>query len=221
MPAPKNYQKIQYPRKCSHCDYVSNNPQMWHYHTKTHNPIPSDKLCDNGCGNHANFFNTKGRYTCVKVAQQCPEYIKTHSDRIKDHWTRPDALSRKEQTKKSFIDRLHNTQTVDKIKETKRKKSGLLTPEDAKNYRHYARAIRQRAQIWARENGYNLGQQTYHVDHKLSILDAWNAKLPLEIVNHPANLQILEAKENSSKGSKSIITVEELYALITASSSQV
>lgn len=206
--------KIQYPRKCNHCDYISNNPQMWHYHNKMHDPIPSDKLCDNGCGNHANFFNTKGRYTCVKISQRCPEYIRTHADRIKEHWSRPEAIDRKEQTKTSFVNRLHNTETVDRIKETKKRKSGLLTPDDSKNYRHYARAIRQRAQLWARENGYNIGKQTYHVDHKLSILDAWHAKLPLEIVNHPANLQILEARKNSSKGRKSIITVDELYDLI-------
>jgi hypothetical protein len=60
-----------------------------------------------------------------------------------------------------------------------------------------------------------LGQQTYHVDHKLSILDAWNANLPAEVVNHPANLQILPAKENSSKGRKSSITIEELYEMIS------
>lgn len=106
------------------------------------------------------------------------------------------------------------------MKETKRKKSGLLTPQDAKNYRHYARAIRQRAQIWAKEQGYEIGRQTYHVDHKLSILDAWNANLPAEIVNHPVNLQILEATANTSKGAKSTITVEELLNLLCNSADQ-
>jgi hypothetical protein len=48
----------------------------------------------------------------------------------------------------------------------------------------------------------------------LSIFDAWKAGLSENIVNHPANLQILEAKKNSSKGSKSILTVEELMRLI-------
>ena len=107
-------------------------------------------------------------------------------------------------------------EAVNKMKETKRKKSGLLTPEDAKNYRHYARAIRERAQMWATDNGYKLGQQTYHVDHKLSILDAWKLNLPAEIVNHPVNLQVIEAKRNTSKGSKSSITVEQLYEMIRA-----
>ena len=209
--------KNKYPRKCDHCDYISNNPQMWHYHKKTHASIPEGKLCENGCGGFANFINTNGRYTCVKISHQCSQYIKQHSERIKAHWDKPEALIRKEKTKESFVKRLHNNETVEKMKATKRKKSGLLTPDDAKNYRHYARAIRERAQIWAREQGYVLGQQTYHVDHKLSILDAWNANLPAEVVNHPANLQIIEAKQNTSKGRKSIITVEELYLLITTS----
>ena len=79
--------------------------------------------------------------------------------------------------------------------ETKRKKFGTLDPVKAKEYRHYARYIRQKAQKWAKDNDYEIGKQTYHVDHKLSILDAWKAGLSEEIVNHPANLQILEAKQ--------------------------
>ncbi len=216
MSSSKNKTKIQYPRKCNYCNYVSNNPQMWHCHNRTHDPIPADKLCENRCGNHAKFLNTKGKYTCTKISQQCPQYVKTHSNRIKKQWSNPESTSRKEKTKESFIKRLHNRDTVEKIKETKRKKSGLLTPDDAKNYKHYARAIRARAQIWAREQGFALGKQTYHVDHKLSILDAWNANLPAEIVNHPANLQIIEATQNTSKGRKSIITVDELYELINS-----
>lgn len=212
--------KIQYPRKCDHCDYISNNPQMWHYHKKTHADIPSDKLCDHGCGNHANFFNTSGKYTCVKVSQQCPEYSRIQAERVKEHWTRPEAVQRKEKTKQSFIERLHTEETYKKQSDTKRKKFGTLDPMKARNFRHYARYIRERAQKWAIKQGYVLGQQTYHVDHKFSILDAWKLNLPEDVVNHPANLQIIEAKKNTSKGSKSSITVEELYQLINSSVSQ-
>lgn len=214
MPAPKDYIKIQYPRKCNHCDYISNNPQMWHYHNMTHDPIPQGTLCDQGCGKSALFKNTNGKYTCCKITQHCESYIKEHSSRIKQHWERSGADERKAKTKQTFLESVCTPESINKMKETKRKKSGLLTPEDAKNYRHYARAIRERAQMWAREQGYKLGQKTYHVDHKLSILDAWNANLPAEVVNHPANLRILEAKENSRKGSKSIITIEQLYEMI-------
>ena len=212
MPAPKDYIKIPYPRKCDHCDYLSNNPSMFHYHKRTHSTIPLGKLCDHGCNQQATVLNTHGKYTCVAIAQHCPEYIKQHSDRVTKQWEGD--TKRREKARKTFAKHLHNQKVIEKMKATKKKKTGLVTPEDVKEYRHYARLIRQRAQIWAREQGYKLGQQTYHVDHKLSILDAWHAGLPETIVNHPANLQILEAKQNSSKGAKSTITVEELLQLV-------
>ena len=216
MPAPKDYIKIRYPRKCNHCYYISNNPQMWHYHNKTHDPIVEGQLCGQGCGQPALFRNTGGKYSCVKNSFTCPAYTSRLSATIKTHWQRPEAIERKEQTKAMLLKTACTPEAVNKMKETKRKKSGLLTPEDAKNYRHYARAIRERAQMWATDNGYKLGQQTYHVDHKLSILDAWKLNLPAEIVNHPVNLQVIEAKRNTSKGSKSSITVEQLYEMIRA-----
>lgn len=200
--------KITYPRKCADCDYWSNNPSMYHYHAKTHDPIPFGTLCNHGCGFPAQYKRTKGVYSCQAITQHCPEYIKQHSDRVKQQWI--DDNVRKEKTKESFLIRLHNQETIDRIKETKRKKSGLLTPVLARDYRHYARAIRKKAQKWAKDQGYILGQQTYHVDHKFSILDAWHANLAENIVNHPSNLQILDAKLNSGKGSKSSITLEEL-----------
>jgi hypothetical protein len=218
MPKSKNYNnwiKQNYPKKCEHCDYVSNNPSMYSYHKQTHAPIPNDQTCDHGCGQPALFRGTGGKYTCAAVAHRCPEYVRKHSDRVTSQWKNSD--ERKEQTKKSLIERLHNIETINKMKETKRKKFGLLTPEQAKEYRSYARAIRKRSQQWAKEQGYILGKQTYHVDHKLSILDAWHAGLPADVVNHPFNLQILEARQNSSKGSKSSITVEELLNLLNNS----
>ena len=208
---------INYPRKCEHCEYLSNNPQMNSYHKRTHITIPDNKTCDHGCGNLAKFCGTGGKYTCEKIAHHCPEYIRKHSVRVSKQWE--NAEQRREATRISFVSRLHNQETVDKMKATKKKKTGIITPADAKNYRSYARIIRQRAQTWAKEQGINLGQQTLHVDHKLSILDAWHAGLSADVVNHPANLQILEAKQNSSKGSKSILTAEELLKL-TESSNQ-
>ncbi len=214
MPPPKNYTKIAYPRKCDYCNYVSNNPQMWHYHKRTHIEIPKGALCDNGCGQLAYYVNTNNVYSCTKISQQCPEYLRKHSERIKEHWARPAAVFRKEETAKSLRDRLHNPETAAKQSSTKRNKAGTFTPILAKNFRHYARFIRARAQKWAAAQGYPIGKQTYHVDHRFSVLDAWKNNLPEHIVNHPANLQILEAKANSSKGSKSEFTLAELYDII-------
>lgn len=223
MPPPKNYIKIQYPRKCNQCDYLSNNPQMWHYHSRTHISISSSQLCDHGCGKPANFFNTNGKYTCVKISQQCSEYIKTHSDRIKEQWTRPESIIRKEKTKETFLEHcVGNKNAIAKSKETKRKKEldAGITDEIKQDFDRYSRMIRRRGvrkrKDWALSQGYKIGKHTYHIDHKLSVYDSWKAGLSEEIVNHPANLQIVEARKNLSKGSKSLITVEELLESIKA-----
>lgn len=207
-------QKITYPRKCNHCGYLANNPAMYHYHVQTHAPIAEGTKCDHGCGQPAICRSTGGKYSCTKISQQCPEYVKKHSARIKEHWERPNAIQRKEDTAQSLIDRLHNQSTVDKMIKTKREKFGTFTPELVKDFRHYARFVRQRAQRWAVSCGHILGKQTYHVDHRFSVLDAWKNNIPEHIVNHPANLQILEAKVNSSKGSTSELTLDELYDMI-------
>lgn len=206
--------KQEYPRKCEHCDYISNNPSMYHYHKKTHKPIPDGQQCDHGCNQPALFRGTGGKYTCQKIAHQCTAYVQRQSANVKKQWENAD--ERKQVAKESFIERLHNQETYKKISDTKREKFGTLDPVKAKEYRRYARFIRQRAQAWARANGHTIGQQTYHVDHKLSILDAWKAGLSEEIVNHPANLQIIEAKKNCGKGANSTLTVNELLLLAQA-----
>jgi len=202
---------IQYPRKCPDCEYIANNPAMFSYHRKTHAPIPAGTLCHFGCNQPATAMNTSGKYTCKETYHECLAYLEQLAERTRQSWVND--VNRKEETKQSFIERLHNEETYKKQSITKRTKFGTLDPERAKEYRRYARFIRQRAQQWAKDQGYVLGQQTYHVDHKLSILDAWTAGLSEEVVNHPANLQIIEAKSNTSKGSNSILTVEELLTL--------
>ena len=202
---------ISYPRKCEHCGYLANNPAMYSYHKKTHDPIPENQLCSHGCGNPAKFRGTGGQYTCKEKYQECQGYLNQLSSRTKHSWL--DATDRKEKTRSSLIKRLHNEETYKKQSITKRKRFGTFDPETAKEYRHYARFIRQRAQDWAKQQGYTIGKQSYHVDHKFSILDSWKAGLPEHVVNHPANLQILESKINSSKGANSSITLDELLEL--------
>ena len=211
MPAPKDYIKIQYPRKCEHCDYVSNNPSMYHYHSKTHQSIPAGTLCNHGCGQLATVINTNSKYTCLSMAQHCPEYLRKHSSRVKKQWE--GAEQRKEETRLTIDTRLNTKENIEKRKQTLKEKWGDFTPEQMKDFRHYARRVRARAQKWAKAQGYELGKQTYHVDHKFSIWDAWLEGLPESVINHPANLRILEANENLSKGAKSLYTLEELLRL--------
>lgn len=214
----KVHSGITYPRKCEYCDYISNNPSMYHYHKKTHDKIPNGQMCDKGCGQLAKFKNIRGSYLCSSSIHQCPAYLSNHSERVKKEWQRPEAASRKERTRETFFEHCcGKDEVIAKMKETKRKQFGNMTPSEAKDFRSYARRIRSRAQQWAKEQGYEIGQRTYHVDHKLSIFDAWQANLPAEVVNHPENLQVIEAKENESKGPTSILTVEELLRIINES----
>jgi hypothetical protein len=211
----KAVSKISYPRKCMHCDYMSNNPTMYHYHNKIHETIPQKKLCDHGCGQFAVYINTNGKYTCAIVAHQCPAYTKKLSTQVKSHWQRPNSVNRKEKTREKFIEYCRDNHIAqEKRKKTLKEKWGDFTPEQMKEYRHYARRIRARAQKWYKSKGIVLGRQLYHVDHKLSIWDAWNLGLSETIVNHPVNLQILEAKLNESKGRNSLLTLDELLKLI-------
>ena len=182
---------------------------MYYYHKRIHAPIPPDKKCDHGCGQQAKFQNTGGKFTCERIAHHCPEYVRKHSKRITEQWKNAD--TRKEKTRENFLKHCCTAPEVkEKIKKTRQRKWGNFTPEQKKDYRQYARNVRQRAQRWAKEQGHTLGQLSYHVDHKLSVYDAWKAGLSEGIVNHPANLQVIDAKLNCSKGAKSSLTLEQL-----------
>lgn len=207
---PNKKPKIVYPRLCEHCGYAANNPAMYFYHRQTHDVIDGT-LCYQGCGQLATHRNTRGAHTCTKISQQCPAYIEKHSERVKEQWV--DADDRKERTREIFVEVANTDAAISKRKASWKKKReayGLLTPEDDINFRRYAREIRGRAQSWAKEQGYVLGPQTFHVDHRFSIMDSWKAGLSVDEVNHPFNLEVIPAAENSSKGANSSITLEQL-----------
>jgi len=217
MPKSKNYNnwlEQNFPRAC-HCGYISNNPSMHHYHKKTHEPIPEGQQCDHDCGQLAMFKGTGGKYTCSSIAQHCPGYLVKHSARVKKQWQ--GAIERKVSTAISLKERLHTPEVRAQQKISLKEKWGNFTPEQVVEYRRYARRIRSRAQRWAKANGHQIGKQTYHVDHKVSIWDCWKAGLSEEVVNHPTNLEILSARLNSSKGAKSTMTVDELVLLVEQS----
>jgi len=188
---------------------------MYHYHKRTHEPIPNEQLCEFGCNQPANYKGTGGKYSCERVTHHCPAYLEEHSKRIAEHWNRPGNKKRRANAKETFMEHCCNQEhVIHKVIETKRKRYDTLTPDELKDYTHYARQARAGAQRWAKENGHKLGQQTYHVDHRLSVKDAYRAGLPLGVLNHPNNLQILSATKNIIKGCKSEITVEQLLASV-------
>ena len=212
----KIHSGIYYPRKCEICDYMANNPSMFHYHKKTH--LPTDgKLCGYGCGLPAKFVSTAGTFCCSRSHMQCPEVRKELPDKVAEQWTTQSSIQRRENTRETFIVSTHTTDAVAKAKRTKWAKWGMEYATEAqwKEFRKYARACRGLSQRWAKLHGYKLGQQTFHVDHIYSIRDGFMNKISPLIISHPANLRILEASKNSSKGPKSEMTLEELL-IVTA-----
>ena len=208
----KVHSGIYYPRKCDTCDYISNNPSMFHYHKKTHGSIEG-KICSHGCSQPAKFIKTNGKYSCLENTHLCPAYLATQAEQIREQWTRDGAEERKEQTKRILSEVMRDPEIRKKRQNTKRSKTGLLTEERRTIFRRYAYACRKIAQQWAKDNGHEIGQQTFHVDHIYSILDGFTNEIAPAILSHPKNLRILEAKKNSSKGPKSEITLEELLEL--------
>lgn len=98
--------------------------------------------------------------------------------------------------------------SVDRQLQTKIERGIITDPKDKTDYENYRRAV------WRVSNrNYKLHKDKinpknyrrslrYHLDHKYPIQKGWiNGKTPEEI-GHWSNLQILEGKENRSKGSK-------------------
>jgi hypothetical protein len=206
--------RIEYPRKCEHCDYVSNNPSMYHYHLRVHEEISDGQLCDHGCNQPAKFRNTKGSYTCEESAFHCPAYLERHSEKVKNDWK--DNNSRKLQTIKNLENSIHSISAIEKSREAAKARA-IIDVTEFKSYRSYARKCRKLAQQWAKDNGYEIGRESYHVDHKVSLARAYEAGLSIDIASHPANLQILESRKNSAKGAKCSITIEQLLEEIRKS----
>ena len=51
----------------------------------------------------------------------------------------------------------------------------------------------------------------HEVDHKFSVSSGYEHHIPLEIISARHNLQLLSPRENSRKGKKCSISIEELY----------
>ena len=94
------------------------------------------------------------------------------------------------------------------------------TKEEIKQFEGYRENVKQITNHNFRKYHYIInpmeflrGHMQYHVDHLFTVREAFDNKIPPEIVSSPINLQMLPATENISKGSRSDITKETLYEL--------
>ena len=207
--------RLVYPRKCDYCDYISNNPSMWHYHNRTHDPIPEGRLCDHGCQRPALFRGTGGKLTCEKISQQCPAYLERLSTRIKEYWQSEESIERKVKTKNLFLECCaHNEASRQKMREVLRNKLKSMTPTEAREYKVYSRAARRLSRREMDKVICKVDYQVYQIDHILSLYDCWKLGLSVEIAAHLANCKIIHKSQNASKGKKSWISLEALQEKI-------
>ena len=59
-------------------------------------------------------------------------------------------------------------------------------------------------------NNLKRGHKLYHIDHKFSVKRGYLLGLPIEIITHPANLEMLYYRDNMVKSDKCSITIQDL-----------
>jgi len=108
-----------------------------------------------------------------------------------------------------------NSKTQDKIAEVRGSKRGderdeferyqeLVRILSNKNYQTYFKEI-PNAKKRSRD---------YHLDHKFSISEGFRRNIPVEIISHYSNFEIMHGRLNESKGTKSSISLREFNFLI-------
>ena len=206
---------LVYPRKCNYCDYMSNNPSMWHYHNQTHSPIPEGSMCEHGCQRTALFRGTGGKLSCEKISQRCPAYIERHSKRVQEQWQSEKSIDRKAQTTKLFLETCaYNEVSRQKLREVLRNKLKSMTPTEAQEYTVYSRAARRLSRRDMDKLISKVDYKTYQIDHILSLYDCWRLGLSIDIAAHLANCKIIHRSQNASKGKKSWISLDALQEKI-------
>lgn len=199
-----------YPRKCQHCEYIANNPQMYSYHKRIHETIPVDKRCDHGCGFQAQYRNTAGTYTCERIAFHCPALQSKIAIQVKEHWQHEATVERKKQTRERFITTVHNEECIGKAKRTKREH--LLSYDNTKPRRRYNWAVHKSSQYTLREmaeivnpNNLAIGKTEAHLDHLVSKHVGFLLNIPVKYMSDAANLRVVSYTENIKKGPKCLI----------------
>lgn len=106
--------------------------------------------------------------------------------------------------------------SIDRQLKTKANKGIIRDPSDISEYETYRKNVwkisnKQYRQYKDIINPSGLPRSlTYHLDHKYSIQQGWNNKIPAEVIGGYKNLQMLEGNTNRKKGNKCSILLDEI-----------
>jgi hypothetical protein len=110
-----------------------------------------------------------------------------------------------------------NYNNKQKTKETRIKNGNQISDVDINDFLSYKTVVNNRTNTIYRCNESIINPLElknsvfgYHIDHKYSIHQGYINNVPLSIITHPANLEMLWYKDNLSKKSKCSITLEQL-----------
>lgn len=220
--------KLVYPRKCHHCDYVSNNPAMWHFHAKTHIDIPPGTLCWNGCNQLAKIVRTNGKFACSVKPGQCPAYTHEQSRRVKAQWSTNNWEHRKQVLRDRSLAETSHQRSLRSIKQVATKQAKLMAVEHSLSQRQYAQSIIRRSHTTYKRNkellnpnNLVIARDQYHLDHRVSRHVGWLLQIPIQYMCSVHNLCLMHNKLNSGKGSKCSLHPLELYKYCGASSEEI
>ena len=114
-----------------------------------------------------------------------------------------------------------NQNTIEKLYE-----SGKWTrPENKDEFQLYVENVRNLTNLnyqtfFSKIKNAKKRSRDFHLDHKYTIREGYKNNIPVEVISHYKNLQIIDGRLNESKGGKSSIKLNELLTDIQNSSNQ-
>ena len=111
-----------------------------------------------------------------------------------------------------------NSKTQDKIAEVRGSKRGDERDEFERYQELVRRLSNENYQTYFKEiPNAKKRSRDYHLDHKFSISEGFRRNIPVEIISHYSNFEIMHGRLNESKGTKSSISLRELIFDIESS----
>ena len=106
-----------------------------------------------------------------------------------------------------------------KTKETRIKNGTQIDDNDVERLDIYKRSAINRTLTIYYNNSENInienlerGNKSYHIDHKFSLKQGYLHNIPIEIISHPVNLELIYYKDNLVKQDKCSISLIDLFS---------
>ena len=109
-----------------------------------------------------------------------------------------------------------------KLVESLYDKLGWTRPEDRDPFKLYQELVRRKTDVNYNKHFYLIENakkrnRDFHLDHKYSIKSGFDNNIPIDVISHYTNLEIINGRVNESKGTSNSITLNELITDIISS----